>query len=234
MGKLKIIVIVAVLAVAAGGVGLWWYLRDDAPDKVSIDKASEGVSGSAGGSAKGTWKVDPDAGSFDFQSATGTFAGFRVDEELSTVGATTAVGRTGDVTGTVTIGDTALEEAKVDVDLTSITTDRSLRDGRVQSALETSTFPKATFELTKPVDLGDAVATGKRVKVKAVGDLTLHGVTKPVTVTIEGTTKGENLIVVGSTDIDFTQFGVEQPKAPIVASVSKVGTIEFQLILARS
>ena len=46
--------------------------------------------------------VDDEIGEFDFETASGSFAGFRVDEEL-TIGEVVAVGRTGGVSGTVTI-----------------------------------------------------------------------------------------------------------------------------------
>ena len=48
--------------------------------------------GTAGGGLDGTWTVDPSVGSFsDFS---GSFVGYRVEEELANVGAATAVGRT--------------------------------------------------------------------------------------------------------------------------------------------
>ena len=53
----------------------------------------------AGSAVEGTWTIDAETGDFDFETATGTFAGFRVNEELAGIGADTAVGRTGAVTG---------------------------------------------------------------------------------------------------------------------------------------
>jgi len=47
-----------------------------------------------------TWAVDTTVGEFSYEDSTGTFVGFRVDEELSGLGSTTAVGRTPDVSGT--------------------------------------------------------------------------------------------------------------------------------------
>ena len=51
----------------------------------------------------GTWTVDTSVGEFSYEDSTGTFVGFRVDEELAGLGSTTAVGRTPAVSGTVTI-----------------------------------------------------------------------------------------------------------------------------------
>ena len=47
--------------------------------------------------------VDDEIGEFDFDTASGSFAGFRVDEELTVpYGDVVAVGQTGGVSGTVT------------------------------------------------------------------------------------------------------------------------------------
>jgi polyisoprenoid-binding protein YceI len=59
------------------------------------------------------------------------------------------------------------------------------RDDKVQSALETSTYPTATFVLTSPVDLGAAAASGEAVTVQATGEPTIHGVTTTVTIPLQ-------------------------------------------------
>src|SRR5690606_32753007 len=100
--KIALAVVVVLVAVVAGG--LWWFLRDDAPPEVSLESAVEQVSpttvadddASETATIDGTWTVDTTTGEFDFETATGTFAGFRIQEELSSIGSTTAVGRTGD------------------------------------------------------------------------------------------------------------------------------------------
>ena len=236
----KLIIAGVILVVVIGAAGLWWFLQDEAPAEVSLSGAEKSVTTVAGetdtfdGDAAGTWTVDTSQGEFDFESATGTFAGFRIDEELSTIGSTTAVGRTGDVEGTVTIEGTELTETEVTVDLTTITTDQSRRDTKVQAALDTGQFPTATFNLTEPIDLGDAVTTGDETSVTATGDLTVHGITKPVEIELDAKIKGSTLIVVGSVDVALSDFGIEAPSAPIVVSVADDATIEFQLLLARN
>ncbi len=182
---------------------------------------------------EGTWVVDTSIGTFDFESADGTFVGFRVEEEL-TVGATTAVGRTGDVTGSITIEGTTLTVTEVEADLTTLTTNDSRRDDRVQSALATEDFPTTTFVLTAPVELGDAALDGGPVAVDVVGDLTIKGTTRQVTFALEAQLVGDVVAVVGSADILLSDFGVEAPSAPIVLSVSDTATIEFQLLLTRA
>jgi polyisoprenoid-binding protein YceI len=236
----KIVVGVVLVLVVAAGAGIWWYLRDDSPAAVDLDTASESVTTTTGGAGTstpgggidGTWVVDTESGEFDFQSATGTFVGFRVEEELTAIGSTTAVGRTGDVSGSMTIADGTLTEADVEVQMATITTDRSQRDSRVRSALDTDSIPTAGFVLTEPVDLGSDPAASD-VSVTATGELTLHGVTRTVEVPLEARLVDGTVVVVGSFEVQFSDYDVEAPSAPVVLSVSDSGTIEMQLLLTR-
>jgi len=83
-------------------------------------------------------------------------------------------------TGTVVL-DKAAKQANVDVviDMTSIDTGFEMFDGHIQGAdfLDTAQFPTATFKSTKVVFEGD-----KPVSIE--GDLTIKGITKPVTLTV--------------------------------------------------
>lgn len=215
----------------------------DTADSHAVDSAAavvttSGTDGSSSGNASdsvvsGTWTVDTSIGEFSYEDSTGTFVGFRVAEELSSIGSTTAVGRTPSVTGSITFDGTTLSAARIEADMTAITTNDSRRNGAVQRALETGEFPTATFVLTEPIDLGDAVDTGAATTVPATGDLTIHGVTTAVTLPLQAQLVDDTIVVVGSLDIDLSTYGVEAPKAPIVVSVSDQATIEFQLFFSQ-
>ena len=111
MNKKRWIAAAVAVGIAAVAIfGVWYFIfRDDAPPAATIDSAAETLdsrststttgsgSSSAANGLDGTWTVDDSIGSFtDFS---GSFAGFRVQEQLAGVGAKTAVGRTPDVTG---------------------------------------------------------------------------------------------------------------------------------------
>jgi polyisoprenoid-binding protein YceI len=237
----------AVVVVLLIGVGAWYFLfRDDAPDEVSLETATEQVTESGEGDSSGdgttapttavagTWTVDNESGSFDFESATGSFAGFRVQEELVSIGGTEAVGRTGEVTGTIVIDGTTLESAEVGVDMASITTDQSRRDGRVRDALEVDQFPTATFVLSEPVDLGAGAANGEAVSVEAQGQMTIHGVTRDTTASLQAQLVDGTAVVVGTVPFTFADYQVEKPSAASVVSVADDATIEFQLLFTPS
>ena len=243
--SISAIVVVAVLALIGGG--LYWFFRDDSPDEVDLDTAAKGVttttvadgattnagSGTAAG-IDGTWTVDTTSGEWTYESATGTFVGFRIKEELASIGSTEAVGRTDAVTGTMTIAGDEVTDADFTIDLTKITTNESRRDGRVQSALQTDQFPQATFRLTSPIDLGPDAAGGAEVTATAKGDLTIHGVTKPVEFPLQAKLVDGTVVVVGSLPVTFSDYGVQVPSAPIVLSVEDHGTLELQVLVTRS
>ena len=248
--------VAVVLVGGAAGGGIWWFLRDDAPAAVDLESAAESLGvvtiddttavatdaavvdaaatdAGAAAAVSGTWTVDTSIGEFSYEDSTGTFVGFRVEEELSSIGSTTAVGRTPTVTGTITFDGTTLTAATIEADMSAITTNDSRRDDRVQDALETGEFPTATFTLTEPIDLGDVVNTGAATTVNATGELTVHGVTTTVTLPLEAQLVDDTIVVVGSIDVELSTYGVAAPTAPIVVSVSDQATIELQLFFTQ-
>ena len=208
--KWWILALAAVLGLVVVAGGVWYFVfRDTSPAAVSIDSASKAAedanassnsggtgSGSSASNLDGTWTVSSTIGSFtDFTSS---FAGFRVQEQLAGIGAKTAVGRTPNVTGTMTIKGTTIPSTAIEVDMTTLTSDDSRRDGQMRTqGIETGKFPKATFTLTQPIELGSIPADGQKITVNAVGDLNLHGVTKQVTFPLEAQRTGDVIVVVG-------------------------------------
>lgn len=208
---------------------------DDTTDDTT-DGDDGGADTDAGEDATGalpeSWRIDTDLVPFDFDAGTGTFVGYRIDEELSTVGATTAVGRTAVVEGELRLEGSSLVAATITGDLTALVSDIPNRDGRVQRALDTDTHPTTTFALTEAVDLGAEPTPGDTVRVSAAGELTLHGVTQPTLADIEAVLLDTGrLLVTGSFEVVLSDHDIVAPSAPIVVSVADTGTIEFQLYL---
>ena len=149
------------------------------------------------------------------------------------IGATTAVGRTPLVTGTVELSDDALVAAEIVADLRGLRSDKSFRDGKVQATLNTDEHPRATFTLEGLVALGDIHGDDASVEVTAPGMLTVNGLTAEMEVEISAIRVGDVVTVVGSFPIVFIDHGLEAPSASIVVSVEDHGTVEFQLFLTR-
>lgn len=204
---------------------------DPAPDTetASADQTVDAPTGLAG-----VWTVEVAEGTVDLlDEPTVSFAGFRVDEVLNSIGDFTAVGRTADVSGSIELSGTALVAATVEVQMGTLRTDNSFRDGRVYRALNTNDFPLAVFTLTAPVELSAGMADGEPFSGPAEGDLTIKGVTNQVTFDLQAQLVGDKIVAVGSSDVVFSDYGVTAPTAPIVASVEDHGIMEFQLVFTR-
>jgi polyisoprenoid-binding protein YceI len=108
----------------------------------------------------------------------------------------------------------AASSVEVSIDPASIDTADAQRDGHLRSPdfFDVEKFPTASFKSTRIEDVG-----GDRYRV--TGDLTLHGVTRPVVLnaTYEGTGKdpwgGERAGFSATLTIDRKDFGLEWNKA---------------------
>lgn len=181
----------------------------------------------------GTWIIDTRIGSFsDF---TGSFVGYRVQEKLASIGANTAVGRTPDVSGSLTLQGTTLTAVDITAKLTSLKSDDARRDGQLsRQGIQTGQYPEATFKLTEPLDLGTLPADGQSVSVTAKGELTLHGVTKSVEIPIKATRSGDVIGVTGSLEIVFADYGITPPSSFMVLTIEDHGTMELQLFFRKA
>ncbi len=205
----------------------------EAPSSSEVSGSSD-ASAAATDELDGTWVVDTETGDFNLAEATGSFAGFRVEEELAGIGAFTAVGRTGGVSGTMKIEDEQVTSVEIAVDLTTLATDDRRRDSAVQRALGTAQHPTATFSLTEPFGIAGAADSGDAINLSTMGDLTVRGITQPVTVNVEAQLVGSLIAVVGSVEITFADFDVTVPQVPIVLSAEDHGIMEFLLLFRRS
>ena len=234
----------AVVVLGAAALAGWWFLvRDDAPPEADIDAAGETLDEAAtpgtgdassddAADVDGTWTVDSSVGSFaDFS---GTWAGYRFDEELVGIGGNTAVGRTPDVSGTMTVADGAVAGVDVEVDLTTLDSDSDRRDGALRSrGLESDRFPTATFRLTDRVPLPAGLTDGERATVAPTGELTIHGVTNEAAVELQAELQGDTAVVVGRAPITLADYGIDPPTGLSVLSISGDGTFEFQLFFSK-
>lgn len=222
-------VVIIVVLVVGVLVGTRMYAASEnsaAPEAFSdqIDSAgadgSEGTDGTegAGGEVAGEWTIGE-----------GSVAGYRVDEVLNGDDVT-VVGRTEDVTGSVTIDGTELSSGAVTVDLSTVATDNDRRDGYFSSqAIDTSEHPDATFTVTAPVDLS-ALANSGTAELQLPGTLEINGSSNDATANVTATQTDDGLAVTGSIDVAWSDYGVEAPDLGFV-SVEDTGQVEFSLAL---
>jgi len=159
--------------------------------------------------------------------------GYRVEEVLAGVN-TTAVGRSNEITGLLTIEGTTATAVDVEVQIDSIESDSSLRDsqftGRIMNAAE---FPTATFNLTEPIEFGTIPVGDEQVTATATGELTLRGVTNPVTFDVTAQTTDGRIGVLGSIPVVFADYGIDNPSFGQVRTEDE-GLVEFVLVFERA
>jgi len=224
--RLKWLVAIPLVLIALVAGGAWAYVNvvaGEPADRLGLDDLtrSPSAAGSAGRSIDlaraGTLAV-----------GTGSLAGYRVDEVLFGQNVT-AVGRTDQVTGSLSLAGTTVSAATFAVDMASVTTDQPRRDGQFRDAImDTARFPTATFTLTQPIGLTGIPAVGQTITASATGDLTLRGVTRSVTFDLRARPTDGGVDVSGSIPVTFTDWSIPSPSfGP--ASVEDAGEIEFLL-----
>ena len=173
----------------------------------------------------------PAAGASSWVATDASQVGYRVEEVLFGVN-TTATGRTNQVTGSLTIEGTQVTSTEFTVDVASITSDESRRDeqfrGRIMSADQ---FPTATFVLTQPIELGTEPAEGVQVTVPATGELTLRGVTQPVTFDVTALLQNGLIGVQGSIPVLFSDYSIQNPSVSGITTEDN-GLVEFILVFS--
>ena len=248
----SILALIAVLAVVAGGYLAYDnLLRGDSvaplalpstdPDAAAtITPSSPASTDAAGtepsattttgdGDVAGTWTV-----------TTGSEAGYRVRERLANLDAESdAVGRTSDVTGSITVVETAagaqLTAGEIAIDTTTIASDEDRLDNRLRSeGLQTDQFPTATFVLTRPLDVPKAALAGTATDVTLVGDLTLHGVTRSVEIPAQAALTNGQIQVAGSLTFPLADFDITAPNVGgFIISIADEGALEFLVVFAK-
>jgi len=135
------------------------------------------------------------------------------------------------VSGSLTIVGNTITAMQATVDMTTLQSDDSRRDDRLRTdGLQSAQFPTATFTLTKPIEVGSVPKEGRTIQAVAIGDLTLHGVTRSVEVSIQAQRNGDEIEAIGSVDIALTDHGIQAPTGFLVLSIANTGTIELHLL----
>jgi len=171
----------------------------------------------------GTWSIDPSHTQSTFTVRHLVISNVR--------------GEFGKTTGTVKLDEKDPTKSSVEatIDATTINTREPKRDEHLKSPdfFDVAKYPTITFKSTKVEKRGEG-------KLAVTGDLTLHGVTKPVVLDVLGPTPevkgmmGEaRRAVSASTEIDRKDFGLVWSKTveagPVVGDKVKI-EIEAELV----
>ena len=168
---------------------------------------------------------------------TGNEARYRVREQLAGFDLPNdAVGATTQVHGRLVFdsdGKVVKDSSKIVVNVSDLKSDKTRRDNYLKTkALESSKFPQVelvpvTFEgLTTPIPAGQTRT------FSLVANLTVHGVTRPTTWKVTARTDGQDVVGSAATAFTFKDFGLDQPRVPVVLSVEDTIKLEYDFRFA--
>jgi polyisoprenoid-binding protein YceI len=165
---------------------------------------------------------------------TGNEVRYRVREQLVGLDLPNdAVGATSDVTGGIAFdakGVLVPAASKFVVNIGSLKSDKDRRDGYVRGRiLDATQYP--TVELVPTALKGLTFPTTGSKTFEMVGNLTVRGVTKPTTWRVDAKFDGDKVTGSASTSFPFSEFGLMQPRVPVVLSVADTIKLEYTFSL---
>lgn len=167
----------------------------------------------------------------------GNEARFRVREQLAGMDfPNDAVGKTSQITGAIVVsadGKIVRDGSSFTVELTSLVSDNSRRDGYIRrNTLQTDSFPKAVFVPTSAKGLPAVLPATGETAFELVGDLTIHGVSKPSTWQVKAVRSVSGAVTgTATTSFPFAEFRMTIPKVARVLSVDDRITLEYDFTL---
>jgi polyisoprenoid-binding protein YceI len=156
-----------------------------------------------------------------------------VDFSIKHLSLSNVHGRLGNVAATIALDDADITKSTVTatIDVTTIDTGVSPRDAdlKTESFFDVAKFPTATFTSTSVAKSGSGLTVN--------GNLTLHGVTKPVVLAVEGPTGPVQGMMdhkphsgfSATTTLDRTAFGIGTKYGAAILSNDVKLTIELDL-----
>jgi polyisoprenoid-binding protein YceI len=214
-----VVAVVVLLVLIVGGPFVFiHFIEGKAPAQLKLSAAT-GQAGSSTGSVPldGKWSV-----------TNGSVVGYRVKEVLFGQD-NTAVGRTSDVTGSITISGTNVVTGSFTVQMATVKSDFSQRDSQFRGrVMDVAAYPTATFVLSQPVHVGDPAASGVVKTMPVEGKLTLRGQTRAVSFQVEARHVGTTIQVLGSVPVLFSRWDIPNPTFGFVTTQNH-GILEFLL-----
>jgi polyisoprenoid-binding protein YceI len=226
----------AALAVVVVG-GTWLYIHvieGPAPAPLSLKPAAAASSPAAatGAPTSGTASSGPVAGTWHV--APGSVVGYRVNEVLAGQN-NVAVGRTSAVSGSMTISGSTVTAASFTVQMATIRSDQSQRDGQFDTRImDTATYPTGTLTLTAPIALGSLPGDDVVRAFHATGSLTLHGHARPVTFSLQAERTAAGIEVSGSIPVVFADWDIANPSFGSFVTTQDHGLLEFLIKFGKS
>ena len=167
----------------------------------------------------------------------GNEARYRVREQLAGIDfPSDAVVKTTRVEGSLLIGadgKVVRDSSRFTIDLRTLESDQTRRDNFIRrNTIQTDSFPNAVFVPASAQGLPAVLPSTGDMAFTLTGDLTVHGVTKPVTWQVKAKRVASGAVTgSATTDFKFGDFGMTIPKVGRVLSVDDKITLEYDFHL---
>lgn len=145
-----------------------------------------------------------------------------------------AIGGTSDVSGFIVFnssGEVQPQNSKIMVNLQALRSDEAKRDNFIkENALESNKFPSAEINITSVTGLPWPLPESGEVSFQIGGDMTVHGVTQPVTWETLAQFGPSELRGKSKAIITFDQFGISKPSLFFILSLDDEIRLELDLV----
>ena len=146
-----------------------------------------------------------------------------------------AVGSTDDIEGYITFdSDGVIQEdhSRIRVDLSTLTSDKTRRDRYLRrNTFESDSFQFAEFIPRESPGLEWPMPKVGKLKFQLIGDMTIHGVTAPLTWDVDVSIAPEGANGSAQTSFPFHTFDMEIPKLSFILSVEDNIRLELDLAI---
>ena len=184
----------------------------NAPESYPEPSGEEGSSDGAAGSR--TFQVVTEESDASYTVEEEFFGGAvsRLGKEL---GLFVPIGVTQEVNGQLTLnldGAPVLESGEIIVDINQLTSDDNRRDNRIRErALQSATYPIATFVATSIEGAPESYQDGEEVTFLLLGDITIREITQPATFEVTASLTEDTIKGVATSQLLMTDFGFDPP-----------------------
>jgi len=220
-----------VVVAAAAAAGWWFFIREDnklATTVPAVPTELQGTTVPAVPSGSGlAFKIVPANSEADY------FA----DEKLASLPLPSkAKGSTHDIAGTLFLTPDGLQldpsqPSTFTVNLTTLASDKSQRDRRVQNqALETGQYPTATFTVKSVTGYDPGKAAGDEQSLKLTGTMDLHGVQKEITWDVKARRQGNVITALATVTFKYGDFNIPVLNIAGFVSVQDNVTLQVQIV----
>jgi polyisoprenoid-binding protein YceI len=131
------------------------------------------------------------------------------------------------------VAGTTVSAASFTAQMATVTSDEGRRDSQFRNRImDVQEFPTATFVMSKPLSLDPVPAATVVETYRVSGKLTMHGVTKDITIDLSAKRVGGTISVNGEIPITLADYSISNPSAG-PARVGDDGTLEVLLVFTK-